>query len=302
MSRELFASRPALRLRLFRTAFALGHSLPYRLGMMIAIIIGLAAWLIDGQGRSRVRRNLRPMLASSGLAHVERSVRRSFVHCLMMFNEAFRLARLPGWLVSPQNIQIVDPWGVFAQPPLKGPAILCTIHCNWELLLAAGHHLGLIESIRVISRSNLDPAIDELFDRMRASHSARSLLLERAPLASLRALRDQRLLGIVADRDYSGNGMVLPLAGHQVSLPVGPAALAVQSGAPIIPVLLARRGTSGFALLVAKPILPHPELSKAEQLPILMHQLARVMDRFIHAVPSQWMAFHDVGGRSDPPI
>ena len=146
----------------------------------------------------------------------------------------------------------------------------------------------------MVSRSNLHSEVDDLFDRMRAGHGASSLLLDKAPLASLRALRNGEILGIVADRDYTGNGLAMDLAGRKMPIPVGPAALSVQTGAPIIPMLLARRGTSAFSLIVAKPIKADNLTNKTAQMPDLLSQLAKTMDRFIHAVPSQWMAFHDL--------
>ena len=86
----------------------------------------------------------------------------------------------------------------------------------------------------------------------------------------------------------------MKLAGRTLPIPVGPAALSVQTGAPIIPMLLARRGTCSFTLVVAKPLHAKQKGNKATQMPELLAELARTMDRFIHAVPSQWMAFHDL--------
>ena len=60
-----------------------------------------------------------------------------------MLNETFRMAHLPKWFTNKRNIRIVDPYGVLKDLPLSGPAIISTIHCNWELLLAMGYHHGI---------------------------------------------------------------------------------------------------------------------------------------------------------------
>jgi lauroyl/myristoyl acyltransferase len=58
--------------------------------------------------------------------------------------------------------------------------------------------------------------------------------------------------------------------------------------------LLARRGTCAFSLIVGKPLNAAQGGDKTLQMTDLLRQLAAIMDRFIHAVPSQWMAFHDL--------
>ncbi len=171
--------------------------------------------------------------------------------------------------------------------------MLVTVHCNWELIAAICDLLGWTTAIDVVALSSGDPVIDGIFAGLRRSSRAESLALDRAPLGSLRALKAGRILGLVADRDYTGHGMRLSFAGETMSVPLGPAALAVQTGAPIIPLFLARRGFTRFHLQVGRPLRADLAAPKQREVERLMHELVATMTRFIATAPAQWVSFHD---------
>lgn len=300
MSRDVFAAHPGARLAAYRLMCFLGRRLPLWVSRLIGYVAGLIGWAIDRHGRRVVRANLAHFVPRQCPEALGRAVRRSYVGFCMSLAEGFAIPRLrrEDFLA---NVRLVDPWGVMRAPPLRGPMILATIHCNWEMTVAYCHHLGFAPEVDAIALPHGDPAIDALFDRIRSSVGCRSLLLDRAPLASLRALRDGRLLGVVAERDYTGNGLPVRFADATMRLPIGAAALAAQTGAPIVPSLLARTGPSRFVYVVAKPILPDLSRPKQEQVAVMTQRLADVFARFIAAAPAQWVAFHDAWTRAPRP-
>ena len=297
MSRDVLAGYPRLRLLVYRCKSAIARTSPLWLGRILAYGVGTVLWAFDARGRKVVARNLAHFIPVRCPEARARAVRRNYIAFSWYIYESFRLHRLPPAFFRPPALTITDPWGVFAQRPLRTPAILVTVHSNWELITAAIYHLGLIERVEVIALSSGDRAIDALFERMRNAVGAHSLNLDQAPLGALRALRAGKILGVVGDRDYTGNGLRVPFAGEAMSLPLGPAALAVQTHAPIIPMYLARRTHTSFSLVVGRPIHADPTCSKADQVVALTHQLAAVMVRFIVAAPAQWISFHDAWRR-----
>ncbi len=297
MSRALLAHNPALRRLAFRAMDQVANRLPMAMTRVLATLAGTIAWAIDERGRRVVSRNYSHLIPARCTQARARAVLSSYRNFAIALSEGLRLGRLPEAYLAPGRLRLVDPWRVFAHRPIPGPAILITVHSNWELMLAAASRLGLIEQVEAITLSQGDAAIDHLFDRKRAAVGCRSLLLDRAPLAALRALKGDRVLGILADRDYTGGGVVVDFAGAPMALPAGPAALCVQTGAPIIPMFLARNGPGRFLLLVAKPITSRPGAAKTAEVRALTERLARTMVRFISAAPSQWVAFHDAWPR-----
>jgi len=293
MSRDVLAFNPRLRLALFKAGFAVAEAVPLWLGRTLAYVVGTAAWAFDPRGRRTVARNLAHFLPPGCPQALARAVRRSYVNFAFSVCESFSLRALPRDTFQSPNLELIDPWGTFAARPFPGPAVFTTVHANWLMALGAYHHLGLIRSIEAIRLSHGDPAIDALFERAIAPFGCRSLLLDRAPLASLRALKDGRQLAVVAERDYIGNGLPIRFAGEVTRMPIGPAALAVQTGAPVIPSLMARRSAGRFVLIIGRPVRADPTRAKSEQVADLTRQLSATHARFIAAAPAQWVAFHD---------
>ncbi len=298
MSRDLLAAHPRLKRVVYRAMTDVAATIPYALAWVVAWGIGTLVWLIDGHGRRTVARNLAHLIPAACPDARARAVRRSYTAFAVAVAESLRLHRLPHWLLAPERLTLVDPYGVFLVRPRPGPAVMVTVHSNWELLLAAAHRLNLVTQVEAIARTHGDPVIDHIFERRRAAVGCRSLLLDRAPLASLRALKDGRVLGLLGDRAYSslkgsGHGLRMQVAGAPMRVPSGPAALAVQTGAPVIPVALLRSGPLSFTLVVGKPLCADATLPKGAQVADLSARVTRALTRFIACAPAQWVAFHD---------
>jgi KDO2-lipid IV(A) lauroyltransferase len=298
MSRDVLSSHPRLRLLVYRSKSAIANACPLWLGRTLAYAVGLVLWGADAGGRKVVRRNLAHFIPARCPEALARAVRRNYIAFSMYIYESFRLHRLPPQFFKAPQLTLVDPFGVFKERPLRTPAILVTVHSNWELIAAVIHRLGLVEQVEVIALTSGDRAIDTLFERMRNAVGAHSLSLDQAPLGALRALRAGKILGVVGDRDYTGKGLRLPFAGEMMTLPLGPAALAVQTHAPIIPLYLGRRSATSFTLVVGRPIRADPGKPKASQVIGLTARLAEVMARFIATAPAQWISFHDAWKRA----
>jgi phosphatidylinositol dimannoside acyltransferase len=293
VGRDVFAERPGLRRGVFRTAFVLARVLPPWLARPLAFLFAYVAWFIDAAGRRTVTRNLGRFLPPRSDA-LSRTVRRSFINFCIATYESMAMARLPRRNFLPPNVTLVDPWGVFARKPVAGPVVLVMHHCHWELMLAVTHCLGLHDGVEAIALSSGDPWIDAQYERARGEYRCRTLMLDRgAPLASLRALKEGKVVGVVAERDYTGTGLRMRFAGGTVSMPVGAAALAVQCQAPIVPHLLVRRGWTRWTLVIGRPLVPDPNAPKQRETAELTRALAATFARFIAVAPSQWVAFHD---------
>jgi phosphatidylinositol dimannoside acyltransferase len=293
MARDLLAFSPRLRLLVYRLSFFIAEHLPLWMSRTVAYVVAYLCWFFDARGRKTVARNIRHFIPASCSEARRRTVRRCFTNFAFSTCEAFAMGGMPPSLFRPPHMEVIDPWGLFATRPCQRPTVFTTVHCNWELGLALFHHLGFMKESAAVALSHGDPAIDALFDKMRDRFDCRSLLLDRAPLASLRAIKDGRHLCLVGERDYTGNGLHVSFAGGRLRMPVGPAALAVQAGVPIVPCLLGRRSPTRFIMLIGKPLLADASRPKNTQVVEMTQRLADVYARYIAAVPGQWVAFHD---------
>ncbi len=290
--RDVLSANPTQRRAMYRACFSLACAIPPWLARVLAFIIGYLSWWLDARGRKVVGRNLAHFLPAWTDAH-RRAVRRAYINFCLTTYESFAMPSLPGAMFRPPNLTLVDPWHVYDRKPLSGPTVVLTVHCNCELVLAAAHHLNLNSGMEAIALSH-GPDLDELWDHMRASVKCRTLLLDKGgPLASLRALKDGKTLGVVGERDYTGTGLPLMFAGELMSMPIGSAAMAVQTSAMVLPHLLARRGWSRWTLIVGRPLRPDPTIPKQAQVAAMTRAIGHTFARFVAAVPAQWVAFHD---------
>lgn len=290
MARDLLAAVPDCRRWLMaRLAPGLAAALPGSALRVLAYAGGTLAWWLDPAGRRRVAARLAAAVPPG--SPLARAVRRCYTDFALTLAEMALLAQ--GAWPRPGMLEMHDPFRVFAARPLAGPAILVTVHSHWDLLAAALHQLRLTDGILAPTLSYGDPELDAWLAARRQRWGCRTVLLERAPLALLRALHEGSIIGLLMDRDYGGHGIEGRFLGRRQRLPTGPAALAVQSGAPLIPLFLARRGWSRFALLVGRPLRPPPLPSRGERVLALTRQAAAALGRLLAAAPAQWVAFHD---------
>jgi phosphatidylinositol dimannoside acyltransferase len=101
-------------------------------------------------------------------------------------------------------------------------------------------------------------------------------------------LRAGKLICIVADRDLSDTGVEVEFFGEKALLPAGPAALAVQTGAALMPVSCWFVGESEWAAHVYDEIPVPAEGSRKEKAAAMTQALATVFEQAIREHPEDW--------------
>jgi phosphatidylinositol dimannoside acyltransferase len=100
-------------------------------------------------------------------------------------------------------------------------------------------------------------------------------------------LRDGRLVCLLADRDVTGGGIEVEFFGEKARMMGGPAALAVQTGAALMPVTLWYEGACWGAHI--HEAIPVPgEGTRQEQISAMTQRLASIFEEGIRAHPEDW--------------
>lgn len=100
-------------------------------------------------------------------------------------------------------------------------------------------------------------------------------------------LRAGKVVVLVADRDVTGTGIEVDFFGEKCMMQPGPAALAVQTGAALMPVVLWFDG-DGWGVRIGDAI-PVPELpSRKERVAAMMQDVARFFEAGISEHPQDW--------------
>ncbi|MEO5873764.1 MAG: phosphatidylinositol mannoside acyltransferase [Streptosporangiaceae bacterium] len=102
-----------------------------------------------------------------------------------------------------------------------------------------------------------------------------------------RRLREGRAVCLVADRDLSSTGIEVEFFGSLARMPGGPAALAIQTGAALMPVTLWFEGADWGARVHEEIPVP-PGDSRPDRAKAMTQALARAFEEGIAAHPEDW--------------
>lgn len=291
----------------YRAGAALARALPAPVAPGAAAVLGTAVCLASPAKRSVVARHLRRVhggdLAGPALG---REVRRAFVSYSRYWMESFRLpgstpAELDAHMSYEGLEHLEDALAlgrgvIMAMPHLGG----WDFAGAWLVGVGGYHTTVVVEPVE-------PPELFAWFCGLR-----RSLGLEIVSLGSdagtavLRRLRQGGIVGLVCDRDIRSTGVEVELFGERTTIPSGPAALALRTGAPILPTAVYFRGRRGHFGVVRPAILAERGARFREDVGRVSQLLASELEALIRRAPDQWHLFQpnwpsDQPGAAGPP-
>jgi lauroyl/myristoyl acyltransferase len=101
-------------------------------------------------------------------------------------------------------------------------------------------------------------------------------------------LRAGKLVCLVADRDLSDTGVEVDFFGEKALFPAGPAALAVQTGAALMPVSCSFVGDTEWAAHIHDEIPIPAEGNRKQKIAAMTQQLAGVFEQAVRDHPEDW--------------
>jgi lauroyl/myristoyl acyltransferase len=282
MARDLLAPAPFVKYAAWRLGRVLARDLNAAAAGLVARLGGELMWWCDARGRRTLDANL-AVLIPDARARV-RAGRRCYLACADHLTHMLRLDRVAR---KPRAVELCDPWGVFdrttASAGLRGPLILAALHQDWTRILAALHAHGLVDDLAVVALPAGDTWADGELAYLHQCLGAKVLPWVGAARGALRHLRRGGVLGLLADRDYAGDGIIMHCHGHTWRVPSGPAKLALHSQAPLVPFAWIRE-----TLIVGQPLA----VRNAAEVITATHALARFQLSVLAANPARWVAFH----------
>ncbi|MEU2718139.1 phosphatidylinositol mannoside acyltransferase [Streptomyces sp. NPDC007205] len=256
-----------------------------RLGRTIADV----SWKQRGKGVQRLESNYARVLPDAGperLRELSRAGMRSYLRYWM---ECFRL---PAWSrervmsgFDPKDIHLLTD-GLAA----GGGVILALPHmANYDL--AGAWVTTKLETPFTTVAQRLKP--ETLYDRFVAYREG--LGMEVLPHSGgsafgtlARRLRDGGLVCLVADRDLSASGVEVDFFGERTRMPAGPALLAQQTGALLLPVTLWYDDSPVMQGRVHPPVDVPPSGTRAEKTTVMTQALADAFATGIADHPEDW--------------
>ena len=246
------------------------------LGRVVAVLDA------SGQGSPRVR------AAAHDPRALERLVVSAFRHDTRYYLEILRVPSLTP-AVFDTRVVVETPETVEAAFAAGGAVIFVSPHLGPIELpaLYLAHRSGrtFVGPMETLD----DPPLQAWFEQTRGRMGVRVVGLRAARRALVAAIRAGEPIGIVADRDIAGGGLDVPLFGSPAPLPIGPALIAIETGAPLYAVgvrRLADRRVAGRLLTV--PVAA--EGSRRERIAATLAAMAAAFESLIADAPDQWSA------------
>lgn len=274
---------------LYRVGQFIALSLPTRIAYKLAVFISDLHYLFALEDRQIVMDNLKiifPQKKDRERRQIRLAMFRNFAKYLVDF---FCFTKInPEYIkkkIKIENIHYLN------QALAKGKGVIAvTAHLgNWELGGALLGELGY--PFWAVALPHQSKKVDNFFNRQRESKGVQVIPLGRAARQCLEILRENKILGLVGDRDFLAKGIALDFFGKLTFLPTGPAAFALKTKATIIPGFMLRCKDDSFLFRLEEPIEFTPLGNKDKDLSELINRYKIILEDYIRKFPDQWYMF-----------
>ena len=187
--------------------------------------------------RRAVENNLKIVLKTDHVPSAQvRAVFRNFGKYLLEFFTMTKRLQ-PAFVESNVHIKNIEYLNEVLQKG-KGGIIVSAHVGNWEMGGAVLPMLGF--PLSVVALSHKDPRVNALFNAQREAFGAMVIQTDVAVRRVVEHLQRNRLVAILADRDFGNRGIMMDFLGRKTMIPKGAAFFSLKTGAPIIPVFFLR--------------------------------------------------------------
>lgn len=270
-------------------------SLPLKFAYWLAVFFSDVHYIFSSADRNAVKDNLQaifPEKPSCELNRIRRNMFRNFAKYLVDF---FRFSKIDKEYIRKnikiENIHYFDE----ALQSGKGVIVLTAHLGNWELggvvIALSGYPFW------VVALPHKNKKVDDFFNKQRRDKGISVIPFGRAARQCLNLLKENKLVALVGDRDFSQKGTIVNFFGRQSFFPLGPAAFSIKAGSLIVPGFMFRNPDDTFTLKIEKPIRFEalesvgPQQEKDRRVHQIIDSYKSIIEDYIKKYPDQWYMF-----------
>lgn len=135
------------------------------------------------------------------------------------------------------------------------------------------------------------PYLDRLIQRKRREKGINLIAVSNVR-EMIRVLRSGGTLCLLFDRPMTRDrGVPVRFFGRDTAVPAGPAALALKTGATVLPVFMYREPDNSFASVIHPPLEWHSTHDRESDMQTIMQKLMEILQSVVRARPDQWYMF-----------
>ncbi len=280
------------RVALFKSVGALMELLPERIDVAVASAIAGSVGRRSKGARAGLTSNLERVLfpphSATNNALLERFVARGFRSYGQYWAEGAKLPALASKNVY-ERFTIAEGLEHLRLGKERGRGVIIALpHIgSWEW---GGSFLNSLGLGMTAVAEELDPP--ELFEWFKAKRESIGIRIEplndHAGSVMLSTLREGGVVGLLCDRDLQGNGIEVEFFGERVTMPAGPATLALRTGATLVAAACySGPGRDHFAV-VTTPVEAARTARLREDVTRVTQLIAVELEGLIRRAPEQW--------------
>lgn len=276
---------------LVRAAELLLPQIPSALVPPIAQLLGTGAYAASSAARAAVLANLAVIAPDRATAATARHV---FAEQARNYLEIFRIAH-------------IGPAALRASVEKRGWERFTGAYALGKGVILASAHLGPVSLVGQVIVTHGYPTVlpveTERSEIQRAVNRGRAAMgLEvvstDSPFAVVRALRQGKVFGVIADRAVTGVGERVLFFGREALIPSAHIALGLRTGAAVIPSFALREGASLVACF-EPPLDLRSTGDREADLRAGMVKWVTALEAYIRRAPEQWTVFERVWSASE---
>ncbi len=277
---------------LYQIAAFITRFLPLKASYALGVFLSDCQYLLSKADRQAVRDNLSIILKTQQVPSAKvREVFHNFGKYLVDF---FTMTQRVDQEFIKKYVQISGAeYFNEARSHGKGGILISAHLGNWEMPAGVIKYLGY--PLSVIALSHRDQRVNAFFNKQREFFGIKVIQTNVAVRRCVEHLKENRLVAILADRDFGNHGIPMDFLGRKALIPKGAALFSIKTGAPVIPTFFLRTPQDGFKFIIGKPIYPFV-VSKEHKitdkdLESFIEQYLKKIDEQIQQNPTQWLIF-----------
>ncbi|HEC78723.1 MAG TPA: hypothetical protein ENI34_06230 [candidate division WOR-3 bacterium] len=272
--------------RLQKCGVALVRILPFKLADRIAGLLGLVFCYFAGEKRNYIRKNLQYIFSDQKIESEMFCyyIKRTFMNFARTMVDFFRLD-----FIGKEDFD-VEGVGIYHASEalkMKRGCVLLTLHLgNWDYAGAYLAAQGLAVSALV---EETEPEMFALYTKHRERTGMKTFPVSRSAFAFLDAIKNNRILAVLADRDIQKNGLTVDFFTGKRKIPRGLAEIIVKKKIPVV-----------FAYMALNPPTKRHRYIGVIEPPFVFEGgvedfnrlMVKKFESIIRRYPDQWFVFH----------
>ncbi|MDP8233287.1 MAG: lysophospholipid acyltransferase family protein [Candidatus Saelkia tenebricola] len=269
---------------LYMVAICLVRILPRSVAIEIGYLTSIIYYFLDKKSNSVIRDNLKQILKDNFKERYVRVVFRNFAFYLVDFmrvknnNDSF----LKRYLTI-EDKNILD--NVF-ETSEKGVVVLSMHLGNWEITGGYLSYLGY--PVSAVAMDHVIGFVDRFFKLQRKRLGIEELPFRNSLNTCQLKLKQKGVLGLLCDRDFTGNFISSTLFGKKYYLPKAPFLISLRTKSPLVLVVTVRDGYR-YKMIIKGPFFY--KTFNLKEMWLIVEEVVSVMEGVIKEYPQQWFLF-----------